>query len=124
MQKLLSIADNLIGGVVKTLLNWNKAGEAHRVSIKQNLPRITSAWDYRPKKAIRRFAVRQSAGMENADLPTPSVAKDKSDNVIEDRWFEFGPDALVNADVVSPTVEDQPTKASSSDQEAAVSAYD
>jgi hypothetical protein len=125
MRKLLSIAGPLIGGAVKVLFNSNKASQGHRVPIKENLPRITSGWDYQPKRAIRRFAGGQSASMEKADLLTPSVAEDTSDTAsFDDRWFEFGTHDFVNPDGVDPTAANEPEKPSSSDQERAVSAYD
>jgi hypothetical protein len=121
MLKLLSIAGILIGGAVKTLFNRNKAGEAHRVCMKQNLPRITLGWDYRPKGRIRRFVAAQSADVENADLPTPGVAEHESDKTSsDDRWLEFGTHTFVNVDGIDPTAANQPMKPSLSDHERAV----
>jgi hypothetical protein len=125
MRKLLSIAGILMGEAVRALLNWNKTSEARRVPVEQNLPRPASGWDYRPKEVIRRCAAVQSAGTDTTDLPTSSVAKEKGDNVwFDERWLEFGAATFANADSVGATVEDGTIKASLSDQERAVSAYD
>jgi hypothetical protein len=122
---LLGIAGILIGGAVMALRNCNKVGEARRVPIRQNVPLITSGWDYRPKEANRRFAHDQSAGMETADLLTPSVAEDKSDNVwFDDRWLEFGTHAFDSLGGVRATAANEPIKPSLSDPERAVAAYD
>jgi hypothetical protein len=125
MRKLLRIAGILIGGAAKALSNWNKVSEAQRVPIKQNLPRITSGWDYRPKETNRRLANVQGPGMETADLLTPSVAEDKSDKAtFDDRWLEFGIHTFVNVDGVDPAAANEPMKPTLSDQEGTVSAYD
>jgi hypothetical protein len=125
MQKLLSIADILISGAVKALFNRNKASEPRRITKKRNPACVTSEWDYRPKGAIRRFAAGQSAGTENADLLTPSVAEDKSDKAsFDDRWLEFGTHTFVNMDGVDPMAANEPMKPSLSDHERAFVAYD
>ena len=125
MRKLLSIADILIGGAAKALLNRNKASEPRRITKKRNPACVTSEWDYRPKGAIRRFAARQSAGMENADLLTPGVVEDKSDKAsFDDRWLEFGSHAFVNVDGVGATAANERMKPSLSDHERAGSGYD
>ena len=109
---VLGVAGLLIGGAARALFNRNRLSEAHKVPIKQNLPRITSGWDYRPKEAIRRFAAAQGAGRETAKLLTPRVAKDNSNNVLfDDRWLEFEADSLVHADNVDSTVEEARTNA-------------
>jgi hypothetical protein len=54
----------------------------------QGVPQITSGWDYRPKKAIRRYAALDGAAAaeEAADIvnSNPSEA-----NTTDDVWFSF-----------------------------------
>ena len=44
-----------LGGAVGTLtlLGWSKVDGARSAPAKKNVPRITSEWHYRPRKAIR-----------------------------------------------------------------------
>ncbi len=68
---VLGIAGIVIGGVVSAWLNWSKIGGARSVPIeKRNVPRITSGWDYRPRKAIRRYAAVASTRAETAHVPS------------------------------------------------------
>jgi hypothetical protein len=125
MRKLLSVAGILIDRALSALFKQNKASEARRVPIEQNPPLITSGWNYRPKKAIRRCTAIQNAETEATDLVTPNAAKDENDNVsFDDRWLEFAAHPSVNGDNVDAKVEQATMKGPSSDHESAVSAYD
>jgi hypothetical protein len=124
MQEMPRIAGIFIRGAVSALFHCHKVNESRRIPIKQHLPRIISGWDYRPKQDIRRWSAVQTAGMEINDLSTSSGPKDKSSKVFDDRWLDFGLDCFVNADAAGTTVDGERIKASLSDHEHGVSAYD
>ena len=60
-------------------LNWRKvygapiAIEAPSASIKENAPRMTSQWDYRPRKAIRADAVFDSPSVQTSEVSSPNA---------------------------------------------------
>jgi hypothetical protein len=71
---VLGIASVLLclGAAVGISLNWSKVDGAPSASIKENVPRITSQWDYRPRKAIRAPAVFDSPGPETSAVLSPN----------------------------------------------------
>jgi uncharacterized membrane protein YeaQ/YmgE (transglycosylase-associated protein family) len=73
---VLGIVGILISAAVIALFYWSKIGQARCAPIKKTVPRIISEWHYRPKQAIRRFAVLESTGTEASDVlsPAPSFA--------------------------------------------------
>ena len=91
---LLGIFVILIGAVVIALLYWSKIGQGRCAPIKKSVPRIISEWQYRPKQAIRRFAVLESAGTEPSDVlsPTPFAINNHI-------WFPE--DSYINAEIHS-----------------------
>jgi hypothetical protein len=70
---VLGIAGILLclGGAVGIFLNWSKVDGAPSASIKENVPRIVSQSDYRPRKAIRAPAVLDSPSAETSAVLSP-----------------------------------------------------
>lgn len=91
-----------LGAAVVTFLNWRKVAgapsaiEVPSASINENGPRITSQWDYRPRKATRVRAV--------LDMPTAGTSAVVSQDPFmtnDNTWFnddslEGAPPAFVN----------------------------
>jgi hypothetical protein len=79
MIAVLSVVSILLclGGAMGIFLNRRKVGggpsaiEAPGASLKENWPRITSQWDYRPRKPIRGRAVLERTSAETSDVPSP-----------------------------------------------------
>ncbi len=59
-----------IRAAINALLNWHNAERAPTTARQKNVPQTTGGWNYRPREAIRRFAVVQSAETETAELHT------------------------------------------------------
>jgi len=66
---VLGIASILLclGGAVDIFLNTNRVDRAPSANIRENVPRITSQWDYRVKKPIRAPAA--------ADIPSAETSE-------------------------------------------------
>jgi hypothetical protein len=96
-------------GVAATIfLNSSKINEAPNTPIEENAPRITSQWDYRPRKAIRARAALDSPGTETFHgLSSDSFVT--NDNVwCNDESLEGATPAFIN----SPSDAEEPiTKA-------------
>jgi hypothetical protein len=60
-----------LGAAVAIVLNRSKVDGALIANIRENVPRITSQWDYRPRKAIRALAVFDSPGAETSEALSP-----------------------------------------------------
>jgi hypothetical protein len=79
---VLGIAGILVclGAAVTIFLNSSKINEAPNCPIeeKENAPRITSQWDYRPREAIRARTALHSPGAETSHAPSsdPFVTND------------------------------------------------
>ena len=71
-----------LSAAVGILLNRRKVDEAPSANIKESGPRITSQWDYRPRKAIRVRAVLDSPSAETSTVPSSDPFM-TNDNV----WF-------------------------------------
>jgi len=111
--------------MMRAFRNWNKVGRVQNTPLKETASQITSGWDYRPRKPIRRDAAAQRTETEIPNLLTLNVAKDKNDSVrVDDRWLEFGGHTSVNAENVEAMVEKTTTRASLSGHKNAVSEYD
>jgi hypothetical protein len=84
---------------VAIFLNKSEVNEAPSAFIEENVPRLTPQWEYRPKKAIRRYATVDGPAAEAVDIvnSNPSEA-----NTSDDVWFSFinvdpaGRDATTN----------------------------
>ena len=61
-----------LGGAVSALVTRSNFDEARRAPRKKNVPQITSAWDYRPRQAIRRYAATDIARAETSDALSPT----------------------------------------------------
>jgi hypothetical protein len=84
---ILGITGILIGGGVSVAVYWSKVYKTPSAPAKRSFPQITSGWDYRPRKAIRRYATVDGApAREAVDLvnSNPSEA-----NTSDDVWFSF-----------------------------------
>ena len=88
------------GGALTALLVRSQVDGARGTRIEKNVPRIKSAWDYRPREAIWRYAARDAALAETAAIMIPAPPPTNQEN---DIWFNF-----VSPD---PTVEDARRKA-------------
>ena len=111
--------------VIRAFRNWNQVERVQNTPMKEIAPQITSGWDYRPKKPIRRHTAVQPAETEITNLLTPDVANDKNESVrVDDRWFEFTGHASVNLDDVEAMVEKTTVRASLTGHEHALSEYD
>ncbi len=89
MIAVLGIASILVclGGAVGIFLNRSTVGEPPTATIRENAPRSrsTSQWDYRPRKAIRAFAIMDDPGAETYEVLSPDPFA-MNDNV----WFNYG----------------------------------
>jgi hypothetical protein len=102
-----------IRAVINALFTRHKTERGHTAHRKENVPQITSEWDYRPKGAIRRYAAIDAVGAEIVDTTRSSPCAAAGDNVI---WFD-------SIDT-NPAAEDARKKTPLSDHEYAVSRYD
>ena len=70
---LLGIAGVLLslGGAGSAVLGWREVEETRSTRIRKYAPQITSGWDYRPRKAIRRYLAVASAGTETSEVLSP-----------------------------------------------------
>jgi len=78
----------LLGARAAIFLNKSEVDEATSPSIEDYVPRITSQWDYRPRKPIRARGVLDSPSTETSDGPRsdPFVINDNvwlNDNSLE-----------------------------------------
>jgi len=71
---------------INALLNWRKAERAQTARTKNNVPQITSGWDYRPRKGGRRNPTLDWAGTETAETLSSSARAAEANNV---SWFDF-----------------------------------
>jgi hypothetical protein len=69
MIAVLGIAGILLclGAAAAISLSQSKVDEAPSAPIEENAPRITSQWDYRPRKPIRARGVLESPGTKTSD---------------------------------------------------------
>ena len=93
---VFGIVGILLGATAYAWLNWNKINETGATPIapiKKTVPRITSGWDYRPRKAIRRSTTIDGVTAEPAQV-LGSSSRNGNDYV----WFnalECSSDTLV-----------------------------
>ncbi len=79
---VLGILGILLGGMAYAMHNSKEVAETSPAPIKKSAPRTTSGWDYRPRKATRRYTPIDPAAAETAEVMGPS-AKNENDYV----WF-------------------------------------
>jgi hypothetical protein len=129
---LLSVVSTLLclGAAMDTFLNWRKVDEAPGASIKEN-GRITSQWDYRPRKAIRVRAVLDRPGSETSDVLTPEPFMTNNNVWFNDDSLEGGAPTFANirpdAEELMTTVLSETTDtvcATPATDDSAVSRYD
>ena len=77
-----------VGGAVDIVLSRSTADKPPTATIRENVPRITSQWDYQTRKTIRSRAVIDSPSAETCDVlsPDPFVINDNvwfNDNSLE-----------------------------------------
>jgi len=126
---VLGIAGILLwfGGAAGIFLNWSKvdraqsANSAPSANIEENLPRITSQWDYRPKRPIRAPAVFDSPGAETSEVLSADPFGINNNVWLNNGALERTAHAFMNLDA---TVEDATTEAPLPDHEMRVSVYD
>jgi hypothetical protein len=87
-----------VGARVAVFLNKSEVNETHSAFIEENVPRITTQWDYRPRKA----------GRARAALDRPST--ETSDGLSSDP-FGINDNVRFDFENPEPTVEDATTKA-------------
>ena len=120
---LLGIASVLLslGGAGSAVLGWREVEETRSTRIRKYAPQITSGWDYRPRKAIRRYPAVASAGTETSEVLSPEPFAINNNVWLSNDSREYAPHGFFNLDT---TVEDSTAKAPLSDHESAVSTYD
>jgi len=129
----LGIASILLclGGAVGIFLNLSKVDGTPSASIEENVPRITSQWDYRPRKATRAPAVFDSPGAETYEVLSPDPCVINNDVWCNDDSLECAARAFIR---LRPDGEELMTKvlsettdtvcATPTVDDAAVSTYD
>jgi len=116
-----------LGGAAGIFLNWSKVDGAPSAiatpsaHINENVPRITSQWDYRPKKPVRAPAVFDGSGAEASEVMSPDPFVIDNSFWCNDGLLECAAHTFAN---LEPMVEDATTKAPLSGHARAVSAYD
>jgi len=90
-----------VGGAVDIVLSRSTADEPPTATIRENVPRITSQWDYQTRKTSRSHAVIDSPGAETCDPPSPDSFV-INDNV----WFNDG-----SLECAAPTFVNRPPDA-------------
>ena len=60
-----------VGGAVDLVLSRSTADEPPTATIRENMPRITSQWDYQTRKTSRSHAVIDNPSAETCDPPSP-----------------------------------------------------
>src|SRR4029453_16465902 len=114
---VLGIASVLLffGLAVAIFLNKSEVNETPSAFIEENVPRLTPQWEYRPRKAIRRYASLDgaAAGADAADTLNSNPCEA---NTSDDAWFSF-----INVD---PAAKEATTNTPISGEGNVVSTYD
>jgi hypothetical protein len=95
---LVGIAGILLclGAAARIFLNSSKVEEAPTANIKENVPRITSQWAYRPKKPIRGPAVFDSPSAETSEVLSPDPFGINNNVWCNDNSLEGAAPAFIN----------------------------
>jgi len=105
-----------IRAVIKGLLKRHKAERAQIGHWKKSVPQITSGWDYRPRKANRRYAVGRAEAETVEVLSQDPSATNENDNA----WFNALEGAAHTFIDPDPIAEDARTKGSVSGHKYAI----
>jgi hypothetical protein len=81
-----SDAGNSIRAVINALLKRLKVERAQTAHARKNVSQIGSEWDYRPKRANRRYAAFDVARAETAETVSSTASAADTNNMI---WFDF-----------------------------------
>jgi hypothetical protein len=81
-----SISATWLTKAVGALRNRNKVHVTNSALSTHDVPQITSGWDYRPRKAIRRDGACDCGGVETAEVVTSRASTPKEN---DDVWFNF-----------------------------------
>jgi hypothetical protein len=94
----LEIAGNLLclAPAATIFLNSSEINEAPNAPMEENAPRITSQWDYRPRKAIRARAVLDSPGTKTSDDLSSDVFVNNDNVWCNDESLEGATPAFIN----------------------------
>jgi hypothetical protein len=95
------------GAAMRILLNWRKSDEAPSTGIKENGPRITSQWDYRPRKAIRVRVALDRPNAETSAVPSPDPFMTNNNVWFNDDSLDDAAPTFVN---IQPNAEELITK--------------
>ena len=109
-----------IRAVIKGLLKRHNAERAQTAHREKNLPQITTGWDYRPRKANRRYAVGRAEAETVEVLSQGPSAPNENDNA----WFNALEGAAHTFIDPDPTAKDARTKALLSSHAYTSSTYD
>ena len=101
---LIGIAGILLclGGAAGIFLNYSRvdraasANGAPSADIRQNVPRITSQWDYRAKKRIRAHAAADIPGAETSDVQSSDLFVTNDNVWCNDNSLECATAAFIN----------------------------
>jgi hypothetical protein len=106
MIAVLGIAGILLclGAAAAISLSQRKVDEARSAPIEENMPRITSQWDYRPRKPIRARGVLDRPGTKTSDDLSSDVFV-TNDNV---RWNEDSDESATPTFINDPPDAEEP----------------
>ena len=106
MIAVLGIAGILLclGAAAAISLSQSKVDEAPSAPIEENAPRITSQWDYRPRKPIRARGVLDSPGTKTSDDLSSDVFV-TNDNV---RWNDDSDEGATPTFINDPPHAEEP----------------
>jgi hypothetical protein len=98
----------LLGARAAIFLNKNEVNETPSAPIEENVPRLTSQWDYRPRKARRARAAFESPSTETSDDLSSDVFVTKDNVWFNDNTVEGAPPTFIDD---PPEAEEPITKA-------------
>ena len=133
MIAVLGIASILlcVGGAVDIVLSRSTADQPPTATIRENVPRITSQWDYQTRKTSRSHAVIDSPDAETCDPPSPDsfVINDNvwfNDNSVESVVPTFINGPLENEETITEALPQTTDSVSGAPtvEDASVSRYD
>jgi hypothetical protein len=105
-----------VRAVINALLTRHKTERGHTAYGKENVPRITSGWDYRPRKTNPRCAVGRPEA-ETVEVLSQGPSERNENDITWFNSLECATHTLIGPD---PTAKDARTSALLSDHEYAV----
>jgi hypothetical protein len=95
---LIGIAGILLclGGAAGIFLNYSRVDRAASANSRQNVPRITSQWDYRAKKRIRAHAAADIPGAETSEVLSSDLFVTNDNVWCNDNSLECATAAFIN----------------------------